>query len=190
MLIKLIKDSEACVSCQMAALLVHGSLYVNNVSICSSIPNCETSLDHCAIMKAAMHLTTMLGKGNPSHRSLAKLIVDANQRCNNAEKFSILATPTNKCVNCILVYDLVEFLQNAFMGSDTENAIESVIYQICLSPLGMLINNLCADRWRILDALFNGFRDSMGGVYDLLAVNALGCPSLNVFLCECLGISC
>lgn len=50
---------------------------------------------------------------------------------------------TDKCVQCILVYDLLKYFHDSVIGVDTEQAILQVIGEICYggSIVGIFLQN-------------------------------------------------
>uniref|UniRef100_A0A915A5F3 Saposin B-type domain-containing protein n=1 Tax=Parascaris univalens TaxID=6257 RepID=A0A915A5F3_PARUN len=180
---------QACASCQLAALLVDS----RNSSICSSLPNCNSQWENCEIVR---NLPAFGFENYKNDRLdwIAEMALSMRQDCEKemTTNLAAMGPTTSKCVQCILVYELLRYFHNNVIGVNTEQAILQVIGQTCFggSIAGIFLQNFCNDAQLILHAIFNGLRDSMEGLYDLIGCSLLGCPALPEFLCSCIGEKC
>ncbi|VDM23534.1 unnamed protein product [Toxocara canis] len=181
-------DKQACASCQLASLLINA----RNVSICSSLPGCQFAWEKCEVVR---NLPTF-GFENMKNDHLdwsADMVLQTQQNCerDGTINFAAIEPTTNgKCMECILVYDLLKYFHDSVIDALTEQAVISAVTKTCFGPAGIILINFCLDARQIIHAVFNGLRDSMESLYELIGYNLLGCPALSEFLCSCLGQTC
>uniref|UniRef100_A0A0N5AS50 Importin subunit beta-1 n=1 Tax=Syphacia muris TaxID=451379 RepID=A0A0N5AS50_9BILA len=85
----------------------------------------------------------------------------------------------------MLVYDVVQYLGLDVLNDDIEMSILMSIAEVVEKfPLGdsdEIMNGI----QQVFNALFHGFQDSLGGVYNLVAVKTLECPTTDVLFQQC-----
>uniref|UniRef100_A0A0M3JV74 Saposin B-type domain-containing protein n=1 Tax=Anisakis simplex TaxID=6269 RepID=A0A0M3JV74_ANISI len=167
-------------------------LLLNVSTTCSTLPGCHLSWQHCEIVRNLPEDQFYENFNNPHFNWIVTTTLGMQQNCQRegTTNLAAIGPATSKCVECLLVYDLVKFFDETVIGVQTERAVLMAVAEFCNGLGGSLMMSFCNDALQILDAVFQGLRDSMGGLYELFGTNLLGCPRLPEFMCNCLGQMC
>ncbi|PIO65454.1 hypothetical protein TELCIR_12873 [Teladorsagia circumcincta] len=122
-------------------------------------------------------------------RSHLQSVVEHCEREPHAEVLAGQPGPA-LCTMCFLVYYFFQFMNNGILQLPLLNLIPQVIQLTCIIVANInqeitppVCQALLADG--AMPALLKAIADSMGSFYDLIAVQAMGCPSYQTLFGTC-----
>ncbi|ETN81989.1 hypothetical protein NECAME_08248 [Necator americanus] len=189
--------SPECAACQLLTIAVKKSLATGkNLKMiptkrCSDLPECQTSLTECQIVKSLLSAPTtnitsaMRFSFHKMHNHLQNVV----HQCEQEPQAKVLADQPGPaiCTLCFLIYYFFQFMNNGILQLPLLQLVPDAIELTCL--IVMNLNNeitppvcqaLLADG--ALPALLKAIADSMGSFYNLIAVQAFGCPTYQTLL--------
>uniref|UniRef100_A0A7I4YH53 Protein Y66H1A.5 n=1 Tax=Haemonchus contortus TaxID=6289 RepID=A0A7I4YH53_HAECO len=187
-----------CSACQLISIALSNHDLKNSpqktpVHFCTKIPYCTKWLTHCEIVKSLMGIQIVnISQSDHRFAKVNSQLESLTERCEKEPHAEVLAGQPAPalCTLCFLIYYFFQFMNNGILQLPLLNLIPQVIQLTCIIIAN--VNNeitppvcqaLLADG--AMPALLKAIADSMGSFYDLIAVQAMGCPSYQTLFGTC-----
>ncbi|EYB99422.1 hypothetical protein Y032_0122g1043 [Ancylostoma ceylanicum] len=189
-----------CAACQLFAIAMRKNMATgNNVKMnpmghCSELPHCQAPLTHCQIVTSLMaapvgNISTAV---RPQFEKVHAFLEDVVKQCEKDPHAEVLADKPGPalCTMCFLIYYFFQFMNNGILNMPLLQLVPDVIKLTCMIVMNLnheipppVCEALLADG--ALPALLKAIADSMGSFYNLIAVQAMGCPTYQTLFGVC-----
>ncbi|CAL2042088.1 unnamed protein product [Caenorhabditis brenneri] len=175
-IVNLGEDKEIqCVVCQFMGVAMSAKIGKDRtkaVEHCLKYEGCERQRSDCEIIES---LHSVLQK-SPQHFESSQMITEAFEKCSSDSNAVIISEDpsSTQCMLCFLVYDVLKYINYNILDNPMLLTVKNAIGVAC----SLFLNeDLCKALFLpdAFSAIIRGLKDSLGGFYDLIAVQGFGC---------------
>lgn len=169
------EDKELqCVACQFMGVAMSAKIGQDRakaVDHCLKNEGCEKLRSDCEIIEA---LHSVLQK-SAQHFESSQMISEAFEKCSSDSNAVIISEDpsSTQCMLCFLVYDVLKYINYNILDNPMLLTVRTAVEEACI-----LLNEELCQALLLPDtfgAIIRGLKDSLGGFYELIAVQGFGC---------------
>ncbi|CCD73148.1 Saposin B-type domain-containing protein [Caenorhabditis elegans] len=177
-----------CAACQFLGLAVaEKNVKVpsdNAVAHCLKFEGCAVKMSDCEII---FTLHSEIQKTPENFEKSWNAISTAVEKCSSNFKAMVISEDVSntQCTLCFLVYDVLKYINYNILENPMLATVKAALGEAC--PL--FNDDLCQALFQpdTFGAIIRGLQDSLGGFYDLIAVQGFQCPTLDQLFVKCKG---
>ncbi|CAO4375986.1 unnamed protein product [Caenorhabditis nigoni] len=176
-----------CSVCQFLGASVAaktGATREASVKHCLKFEGCEKQLTDCEII-SIVHAE--IQKTPEKFQNSLQSVASAAQRCSSEPSAFVISESANnvQCMLCFLVYDVLKYINYNILENPMLGTVKEAIAEAC----AFLNEDLCQALFQpdTFGAIIRGLQDSLGGFYDLIAVQGFGCVPYTDLFGKCPG---
>uniref|UniRef100_A0A1I7TQA0 Saposin B-type domain-containing protein n=1 Tax=Caenorhabditis tropicalis TaxID=1561998 RepID=A0A1I7TQA0_9PELO len=180
-----ISDDIQCAVCQFLAVSVAAkSGSHRNIAHCLRFNGCEKELEECEIVSI---LHDEIQKTPEKFVSSREAVAAAHSKCTSNSMALAISEDASatQCMLCFLVYDTLKYINYNILENPMLLTVQNAIEAAC----AFLNEQLCQALFEphAFEAIIRGLQDSLGGFYDLIAMQGFGCVDYTKLFGECPG---
>ncbi|CAI2349945.1 unnamed protein product [Caenorhabditis sp. 36 PRJEB53466] len=159
-----------------------GASRAESIAHCLRFEGCEQQQSDCEIV-ATLH--SEIEKMDGKFGNAKPVIENAVSKCAENPKALVIGEDpsSTQCMLCFLVYDVLKYINYNILENPMLADVKVALESACI----LLNEDLCQALLQpdSLGAIIRGLQDSLGGFYDLIAVQGFGCPAYNDLFGKC-----
>ncbi|ULT98212.1 hypothetical protein L3Y34_005791 [Caenorhabditis briggsae] len=169
-----------------------------SVAHCLKFEGCEKQLTDCEII-STVHAE--IQRTPEKFQNSLQSVSSAAQRCSSEPSALVISESASnvQCMLCFLVYDVLKYInysnlqpqyQTHFLIPDIlENPMLGTVKAAIAEACAFLNEEMCQALFEpdTFGAIIRGLQNSLGGFYDLIAVQGFGCVPYTQLFGECPG---
>lgn len=180
-------DNLQCAVCQFlgASTAVRtGGNRAQSVAHCLKFDGCEKQLTDCEIVRT---VHSEIQKTPEKFESALEMVSDAANKCSITPEALVISESASspQCMLCFLVYDVLKYINYNILENPMLGTFKNALEEAC----PFLNDALCQALFQpdTFGAIIRGFQDSLGGFYNLIAVQGFGCVPYTDLFGKCPG---
>lgn len=185
------KSQEAsylqCAVCQFlgASTAVRtGAKREESIAHCLKFDGCEKQLSDCEIV---LSIHSEIQNTPEKFQTALETVSSAAKKCSTTPEATVISESASgtQCMLCFLVYDVLKYINYNIL----ENPMLATFQNALAGACAFLNEDLCQAliEPHTLSAIIRGLQDSLGGFYDLIAVQGFGCVPYTDLFGKCPG---
>ncbi|ULT98214.1 hypothetical protein L3Y34_005791 [Caenorhabditis briggsae] len=155
-----------------------------SVAHCLKFEGCEKQLTDCEII-STVHAE--IQRTPEKFQNSLQSVSSAAQRCSSEPSALVISESASnvQCMLCFLVYDVLKYINYNILENPMLGTVKAAIAEAC----AFLNEEMCQALFEpdTFGAIIRGLQNSLGGFYDLIAVQGFGCVPYTQLFGECPG---
>lgn len=177
-----------CTACQFLGASVAARTGANRgekMAHCRKYDGCQVEMTDCEII-ANIH--SEIQRTPENFQNSIGFVSSAVSKCSIDSNTSVISEDNMnpaQCMLCFLVYDVLKYINYNILENPMLGSVKEAIAEAC----AFLNEDLCQALFQpdTFGAIIRGLQDSLGGFYDLIAVQGFGCVSYTDLFGACPG---